>query len=786
MKKKEALYFSLFALFTIISFYPVFFSGKIVTWLDMTFYFLPFREMTSHLIRANIMPFWNPYIYGGNPLLANMQSAVFYPLNIFFHLFTFATAFKFYIFFSYFLMASFMYKFLESCGITKDGAFAGAVIFAFGFYTVIKAPEMAELSTLVWLPAALYFINKYSVSRRTADLCLTAFALSLSLLGGHPQFFVYCWLIFTFFYAYEFLVKTKTGFAVAARDFLVIHLIFAAVTAVQWVPTLRFLMNSKRLTQGFELAQIMGSYMNYTQLLSFFCPVFGMALPERDNFMNWAGKIDIGIAALMLLPLGIATFKDKRLRTLLLLAFTVVLFLAYLGSMPFFIPLYEHFRFISVIRYPSRIIVAGYFIICFFAASGFDALFSRPAAEIKKYALFVAAVFIFFAGIYFAALYNKKLFIGIGVNIFSAGRSFQDVYDRVEQYAYIMNDFFLFVLLCGGSAALFALAAIDRYRGAFVKYSSLALIAAGALLFNKTGYDSFGDLEWNKQETRQTSFLERTAADGNVRVLAPNVTNPFDFAPDLDGLRQWTYYASDSLTPNTPMTYGIYNSDGFDSLFLSRYHEFTSGLMLNKTPWRSRAFALLSAKYIASAAVIKDSSLKVASKGYCILYETDNFLKRAFFMDGNADVARLSVEQGSRLMLDPGFDPAKTLILDAPAPLMKIPAAVQPGKKADVRIIPAVDTNTIEVAVNDPSPGWLVVTDNYYPGWKVFVDSVEKPLLKAYTTFKAVYLESGAHRVVFKYSPPELPAAAVISFGTLLAAALALIYYCLRMKRKNP
>ena len=171
-------------------------------------------------------------------------------------------------------MASFMYKFLESCGITKEGAFAGASIFAFGFYTVIKAPEMAELSTLVWLPAALYFMGNTPFHAGPRDLCLTAFALSLSLLGGHPQFFVYCWLIFASFYAYEFLVKNKTGFVGAARDFFVIHIIFAAITAVQWVPTLRFLMNSKRLTQGFELAQIIGSYMNYTQIAVVLLPGF--------------------------------------------------------------------------------------------------------------------------------------------------------------------------------------------------------------------------------------------------------------------------------------------------------------------------------------------------------------------------------------------------------------------------------------------------------------------------------------------------------------------------------
>jgi hypothetical protein len=771
MKKKEALYFLLFAAFTIISFYPVFFSNRVTMWLDMTFYFLPFRDLTSHLIRAGIMPFWNPYIYGGNPLMANMQSAVFYPLNIFFHLFSFHTGLMFYIFLTYFIMACFMYKFLEICGISQEGAFAGASIFAFGFYAVIKAPEMAELSTLAWMPAALYFTARYAVEKKIHNMALIVFALSLSLLGGHPQFFIYCWLVFALYYFYMFLVKKREKPLAVLRDFALIHLAFAAVTAIQWVPTLRFLLNSKRFALGFDLAQLIGSYMNYTQLVTFFCPVFGMLLPATDNFMNWAGKIDIGAAGLLLLPLGVFALKDRRLKTLLLSVFAVVLFMAYLGQMPFFIPLYEHFRFIGVFRYPSRIIVAVYFIMCYFIAYGFDALFLPDQGKRKKYALFAAAVFACFSAVYFAVLYNEKSIIRAGMDIFGDKRNFQDVFDKVEQYGYIINDYFIFILLCGASAAVFALAALERFRGTAAKYSALVLVVISVLVFNKMGYKSFGDYGWNRMDTSQMKILEKNAVDGYTRVLAPNIINPFDFVPEIDDLKQWAYYAADSLAPNTVLSHDIYNSDGFDSLFLGSYHRLTSGLMVTKAPWRRKTFALLSAKYIASGSVIKDTSLKQAGRGYSILYETGNYFNRLFFLPGSVNTALLGDDNGIKLMLEDGFDPGRTLILDKNTGFVKDKYPAPADVKTSVNIKPCVNTNEINANVENGRAGWLVCTDNYYPGWKVFVDNAEKPLVKAYTTFKAVFLEAGSHNVSFRYYPPEFTATASTSFAALLLAA---------------
>lgn len=47
------------------------------------------RKLAVDEMRKGNMPLWNPYSFSGTPLLANFQSAVFYPLNIFFFHFFF-------------------------------------------------------------------------------------------------------------------------------------------------------------------------------------------------------------------------------------------------------------------------------------------------------------------------------------------------------------------------------------------------------------------------------------------------------------------------------------------------------------------------------------------------------------------------------------------------------------------------------------------------------------------------------------------------------------------------
>ena len=62
-------------------------SGQfVVTGYDTLTYFYPYRAYAGEVIRSGQLPHWNPYLFYGVPFLANIQTAVFYPLNALFYL----------------------------------------------------------------------------------------------------------------------------------------------------------------------------------------------------------------------------------------------------------------------------------------------------------------------------------------------------------------------------------------------------------------------------------------------------------------------------------------------------------------------------------------------------------------------------------------------------------------------------------------------------------------------------------------------------------------------------
>ena len=76
---------------TIIFISPSFFQGRylapvdtthyVAPYLDITTQMLPWWKLSSEIIRSGRMPFWNVFSGLGLPLLANMQSAIFFPLS---------------------------------------------------------------------------------------------------------------------------------------------------------------------------------------------------------------------------------------------------------------------------------------------------------------------------------------------------------------------------------------------------------------------------------------------------------------------------------------------------------------------------------------------------------------------------------------------------------------------------------------------------------------------------------------------------------------------------------
>ena len=90
--------------------------------------------------------------------------------------------------------------------------------------------------------------------------------------------------------------------------------------------------------------------------------------------------------------------------------------------------------------------------------------------------------------------------------------------------------------------------------------------------------------------------------------------------------------------------------------------------------------------------------------------------------------------------------------------------------------------NQILIRTKNPAAGFLFLSDNFYPGWRAFVDNQPTKIYRANYTFRAVFLPKGEHEIRFIYDPKSFKIGVLISFTSfLLLSALTLI--SLRKKR---
>jgi hypothetical protein len=63
--------------------------------------------------------------------------------------------------------------------------------------------------------------------------------------------------------------------------------------------------------------------------------------------------------------------------------------------------------------------------------------------------------------------------------------------------------------------------------------------------------------------------------------------------------------------------------------------------------------------------------------------------------------------------------------------------------------------NRVEVTVDEGEPGYLVLTDMWFPGWTCSVDGQAVPIERANYAFRAVPVSATARQVVFNFNPPS-------------------------------
>src|SRR5579872_3774047 len=97
---------------------------------------VPWRALAITAEKQITLPLWNPYSLSGYPLLGNMQSGVFYPINLIFFLFPFTFSWSMLIFLQPLLAGFFLFLYLQNKKLALLPSLLGAVSFAFCGYFV--------------------------------------------------------------------------------------------------------------------------------------------------------------------------------------------------------------------------------------------------------------------------------------------------------------------------------------------------------------------------------------------------------------------------------------------------------------------------------------------------------------------------------------------------------------------------------------------------------------------------------------------------------------------------
>lgn len=157
------------------------------------------------------------------------------------------------------------------------------------------------------------------------------------------------------------------------------------------------------------------------------------------------------------------------------------------------------------------------------------------------------------------------------------------------------------------------------------------------------------------------------------------------------------------------------------------------------------------------------------------LYENKGALPQAYVVHKALKAA--DEKQALTLIQAKHFNPQQEVILEDST------AATELGsdKTSDQVICQRPDPNTVLIQCRLTSPGYLVLTDTFYPGWKAYLtaNNKELPILHANYLFRAVVLPEGASTVIFRFQPLTFQVGLYLG----LAAIIFIAWLAIRRQR---
>jgi hypothetical protein len=719
-------------------------GGQILGGHDMRGYFYPYYQLVRESIRDGSLPFWEPSLYSGYPLMSAPQQNAFYPPMWPAFILPLNAGISLYMLFHIWLSGMGMFLLVRYLNGRWLPAVLAAIAFAFSGLLAgrLWAGHSAVYALVAWTPwiilGLIWSIHEQNLWRAV----IAGLPVGLSLLAGHIPSFLYVGMLWGLFVLYLFITEGDRR-RLVLRNAVIMLVVGLALAAVQMAPFLQVSLTSVRLAGAdYEFAT------NYSlppaHLITLLVPEF---FGEPLNVGYWSVPLfhELSYYAGLLVILGIVLALRRPSSMTWFLVIVMILGLALaLGRYGILYPLaFKYLPPFRIVRAPGRATILFLFSATLLLGLSFSTWLNLPLNERKKklgplwrWTLAIIAV--------------------LGVTaLVTTGAVFMSVHptDTSGRLWHQVGGYTLatLILLLGGGLiwAYLATQKTDERRRMLLAAALISLTVTDMWLF---AY-KFVRLEI---PTPDPIWVDARVVIGETteRVLPWGVS---------------------VFEQNGAMQVGLNSVFGYDSMEPANHIALASSV---PDP-RSTAYDILAARYVIAPTELNDFDdgqrplTLLAHEGAAWVYERARPLPVARLVY-NLEVIPDS-EQAVRRVHEPDFDPELTAILAAEPPCELGPT---PDTSGTAKIIENAPGHWL-ITTDSASSALLILAETAYPGWKVTIDGETAEPLTAYTTLKAVCVPPGGHEVAWSYVPVIYWLGGMITIAALLLVLLA-VYLLLK------
>lgn len=737
---------------------------------------------TASIVRTvadGSLPLWNPYISFGLPMLADPSYQLAYPMTWLNLVLDPAGYYKLYVLVHTFGAGLGLYRLLRCLRVGQAAAGLGAVAWIASGPFLVVVSHTHHFAGMAWIPWILLALDR-ALERPTPWAALALGAVSAGpILAGSADLCLMTGLLA----AGSLGVRmTETGGAERLRRVAITLglacVVMLGLSAIQWLPTLAILRSGMRLEQQ-DFGRLYWS-LHPASLVDFLVPrlVAGLPLRAADRAALFESREPLfadhylGAATVGLVLTGLLARRERRLRLLV----AAGLLSAVLLSLGRHTPLYRALTLatpLALLRFPSKYLILAGFLWALLVGLGAEVWLRGPASRGPvRLGAGIASIL--------AAL-------ALGSAAWMAGAP-ETLARHLEPAAATVALQFAAGRLVAAAGLLGASAAL-LWLGS--RAGPPAAVARGALVAL-----AISDLVASARRVNPPAPTDLLTMRPRVAALLPEGSRLHVQLPRSD---QWlkavrkpvgweSVWAEamgrlEMVWPPTGARYGFRGS--YDGDFTGLAPPLLSNLTLilsnaPGSPLSLRLLRLAGVDYVVTAddtpwpELQPVAEMPSALRGSVRLLRVPASLPNAYFVGH----ARWAVEPRSvQLLGDAGFDPEREVILagtgedrgDRTAVASKLS---EQSRRAD----------RLQIELECPRPGFVVVLHAFHPGWRVSVDGIPAELLRANVLFQGVAVPPGRHVVKFEYRPVSVAWGAAIS---ALSAAMALSAGAMARLRRN-